>query len=197
MASLAERVDGFGLTPEDVLARAELASLVRAIVSKLPTQERALIERELLPRPDARADGASIGVSRSGLTACTRGPWRPWSKSSARVTPRVREARDGGRKSRSDSAARRPRVGPRLGARRAEAVRPRACPIQRAPSLAVGALGVAARACRAAGRFRKRATSSGRVPHRRRGTGASKPRAMRRRATRRKTPKTSRASSNT
>ena len=47
MGSLAERVDGFGLTPEDVLARAELASLVRALVSKLPTLERALIERTL------------------------------------------------------------------------------------------------------------------------------------------------------
>jgi RNA polymerase sigma factor FliA len=65
MGSLAERVDGFGLTPEDVVARTELASLVRAIVSKLPTLERALVERSYFSGQTLAQAAASIGVSRS------------------------------------------------------------------------------------------------------------------------------------
>ena len=62
---LAEGAGSRGLTPEDVLARAELASLVRAIVSKLPTLERALIERSYFSGLTLAQAAASIGVSRS------------------------------------------------------------------------------------------------------------------------------------
>jgi RNA polymerase sigma factor for flagellar operon FliA len=65
VASLAEGVDGRGLTPEDLLARAELVSLVRAILSKLPTLERALIERTCFSGQTLQQAAASIGVSRS------------------------------------------------------------------------------------------------------------------------------------
>ncbi len=65
IASLAEGAGSRGLTPEDVLARAELASLVRAIVSKLPTLERALIERSYFSGLTLAQAAASIGVSRS------------------------------------------------------------------------------------------------------------------------------------
>ena len=64
VASLAEGA-GSGLTPEDVLARAELASLVRAIVSKLPTLERALVERSYFSGLTLAEAATSIGVSRS------------------------------------------------------------------------------------------------------------------------------------
>ncbi len=64
MASLAERVDGFGLTPEDVLARAELAAsalAVRAIVFKLPTEKSARSSSvELLQGSDALAQAAAL-----------------------------------------------------------------------------------------------------------------------------------------
>ena len=63
--SLREGIDGFGLTPEDVLEKAELASLVRAIVSKLPSLERALIERSYFSGLTLAQAAASIGVSRS------------------------------------------------------------------------------------------------------------------------------------
>ncbi len=65
VASLAEGAGSRGMTPEDVLARAELASLVRAIVSKLPTLERALIERSYFSGQTLPQAAASIGVSRS------------------------------------------------------------------------------------------------------------------------------------
>jgi RNA polymerase sigma factor for flagellar operon FliA len=65
VASLAEGAGRRGLTPEDVLARAELAALVRAIVSKLPTLERALIERSYFSGQTLPQAAASIGVSRS------------------------------------------------------------------------------------------------------------------------------------
>lgn len=64
-ASLAEGAGSRGLTPEDVLARAELASLVRAIVSKLPTLERALVERSYFSGLTLPQAAAAIGVSRS------------------------------------------------------------------------------------------------------------------------------------
>jgi RNA polymerase sigma factor FliA len=65
VASLAEGAGSRGLTPEDVLSRAELASLVRAIVSKLPTLERALIERSYFSGQTLPQAASSIGVSRS------------------------------------------------------------------------------------------------------------------------------------
>jgi RNA polymerase sigma factor for flagellar operon FliA len=65
MATLAEGVDSRGLTPEEVLAKAELASLVRAVVSKLPTLERTLIERSYFSGLTLAQAAASIGVSRS------------------------------------------------------------------------------------------------------------------------------------
>jgi RNA polymerase sigma factor for flagellar operon FliA len=65
VASLAEGAGSRGQTPEDVLARAELASLVRAIVSKLPTLERALVERSYFSGLTLAQAAASMGVSRS------------------------------------------------------------------------------------------------------------------------------------
>jgi RNA polymerase sigma factor for flagellar operon FliA len=65
IASLAEGAGSRGLTPEDVLGRAELASLVRAIVSKLPTLERALVEQSYFSGLTLAQAAASIGVSRS------------------------------------------------------------------------------------------------------------------------------------
>jgi RNA polymerase sigma factor (sigma-70 family) len=65
VASLAEGAGSRGLTPEDVVAGAELASLVRAVVSKLPTLERALIERSYFSGQTLAEAAASIGVSRS------------------------------------------------------------------------------------------------------------------------------------
>jgi RNA polymerase sigma factor for flagellar operon FliA len=65
VASLAEGAGQRGLTPEDAVARAELATLVRAIVSKLPTLERSLIERSYFSGETLPEAAASIGVSRS------------------------------------------------------------------------------------------------------------------------------------
>lgn len=63
--SPAEGAGSRDLTPEDVLAKAELASLVRAIVSRLPTLERALVERSYFSGLTLAQAAASIGVSRS------------------------------------------------------------------------------------------------------------------------------------
>ena len=65
MASLGDGGGGFGLTPEDALAKAEVASLVRTIVSDLPSVERALIERSYFSGLTLAQAAASIGVSRS------------------------------------------------------------------------------------------------------------------------------------
>ncbi|MGH7437878.1 MAG: sigma-70 family RNA polymerase sigma factor [Polyangiaceae bacterium] len=65
VASLAEGAASRGYTPEDVLAGAELASIVRAIVSKLPTLERALIEQCYFSGQTLAQAAATIGVSRS------------------------------------------------------------------------------------------------------------------------------------
>jgi RNA polymerase sigma factor for flagellar operon FliA len=64
-APVAEDSGSRGLTPEDAVARAELASLVRAIVAKLPTLERSLIERSYFSGETLQEAAASIGVSRS------------------------------------------------------------------------------------------------------------------------------------
>ena len=65
MAALGEAVQGPGLTPEDLVEREQLASLVRAIVSKLPTLERALIERSYFSGLTLAQAAAAVGVSRS------------------------------------------------------------------------------------------------------------------------------------
>jgi RNA polymerase sigma factor for flagellar operon FliA len=60
-----ERLSGRGLTPEDAVAQAELASLVREIVGKLPTRERELVERSYFKGQTLEQAAASMGVSRS------------------------------------------------------------------------------------------------------------------------------------
>jgi RNA polymerase sigma factor for flagellar operon FliA len=65
VAPLADGASHLGLTPEDAVAGAELASLVRAVVSKLPTLERSLIERSYFSGETLPEAAASIGVSRS------------------------------------------------------------------------------------------------------------------------------------
>jgi RNA polymerase sigma factor for flagellar operon FliA len=65
MASLSEGVDARGSTPEEMLARAELASAVRALLAKLPTLERTLVERTYFSGVPLAEAAASIGVSRS------------------------------------------------------------------------------------------------------------------------------------
>ncbi len=56
---------GLGATPEDLLARAQIAALVRAIVSDLPDRERLLIEHTYFQGLPVEQAAASIGVSRS------------------------------------------------------------------------------------------------------------------------------------
>jgi RNA polymerase sigma factor for flagellar operon FliA len=58
-------LDGIGVTPEDLLAKAQLASLVREIVAELPSRERALIERSYFNGQTIEQAAASMGVSRS------------------------------------------------------------------------------------------------------------------------------------
>jgi RNA polymerase sigma factor for flagellar operon FliA len=67
MASLGDGdgVGGFDLTPEDALAKAELAALVRTIVADLPSVERDLIERSYFSGLTLAEAAAAIGVSRS------------------------------------------------------------------------------------------------------------------------------------
>ena len=64
-ASLAEGVKSRPLTPEDVLARAELAWHVRAVLPKLPSPERALIERSYFNGLTVPEAARAIGISRS------------------------------------------------------------------------------------------------------------------------------------
>ena len=52
-------------TPEDALAKAELASIVRTIVADLPSAERELIERSYFSGLTLAEAAAAIGVSRS------------------------------------------------------------------------------------------------------------------------------------
>jgi RNA polymerase sigma factor for flagellar operon FliA len=56
---------GLGATPEDLLAKAQIAALVREIVSDLPDRERLLIERTYFEGLPVEQAAASIGVSRS------------------------------------------------------------------------------------------------------------------------------------
>ena len=64
--AMASPSDGaLGLTPEDALAKAEIASLVRTIVADLPSVERELIERSYFNGLTLAEAAAAIGVSRS------------------------------------------------------------------------------------------------------------------------------------
>lgn len=56
---------GLGATPEDQLARAQIAALVREIVADLPDRERLLIERTYFQGLPVEQAAASIGVRRS------------------------------------------------------------------------------------------------------------------------------------
>ena len=57
--------DDARLTPEELLTKAQLAAVVRAIVAKLPNPERALIERSYFHGQTLDQAAASIGVTRS------------------------------------------------------------------------------------------------------------------------------------
>ncbi|MGH7436523.1 MAG: sigma-70 family RNA polymerase sigma factor, partial [Polyangiaceae bacterium] len=56
------------LSPEDVLARAQQAALVRKVVAKLPKEERALIERTYFHGQTLEQAAAALGHSRSWAT---------------------------------------------------------------------------------------------------------------------------------
>ncbi len=53
------------VTPEELVARAELGERVRAIVAGLPDRERALIERHYFADETLEAAAASLGLSKS------------------------------------------------------------------------------------------------------------------------------------
>jgi len=57
--------EGREVTPEDLVARAELGVRVRAIVAGLPDRERALIERHYFGDETLEAAAASLGLSKS------------------------------------------------------------------------------------------------------------------------------------
>jgi RNA polymerase sigma factor FliA len=61
----ADRLDGLGLTPEDALAQAQVASVVRAIVAALPDRERALIEHAYFHGRTLDQAADSMGITRS------------------------------------------------------------------------------------------------------------------------------------
>ena len=65
MASAGDGDGRFSLTPEDALAKAEIASLVRTIVADLPGVERALIEQSYFSGLTLAEAATAIGVSRS------------------------------------------------------------------------------------------------------------------------------------
>jgi RNA polymerase sigma factor for flagellar operon FliA len=58
-------LDGLGLNPEDVLAQAQVASLLREIVAELPDRERALIEHAYFNGRTLDQAAASMGITRS------------------------------------------------------------------------------------------------------------------------------------
>jgi RNA polymerase sigma factor for flagellar operon FliA len=59
---------GLGATPEDAVAQAELGSLVRAIVGRLPHRERVLVEQTYFQGLTISQAAASMGVTRSWAT---------------------------------------------------------------------------------------------------------------------------------
>lgn len=62
---LLEGVDGAGTSPDDWLERAQLASLLREVVAKLPDRERSLVEPIHFHGLTLEQAAASVGVSRS------------------------------------------------------------------------------------------------------------------------------------
>jgi RNA polymerase sigma factor for flagellar operon FliA len=58
-------VDGRDVTPEDLLGEAELLSRVKEIVSRLPEQERTLVERHYFGGETLDQAAASLGLSKS------------------------------------------------------------------------------------------------------------------------------------
>jgi RNA polymerase sigma factor for flagellar operon FliA len=62
-----ENIDAEGrdVTPEDLLGEAELLARVRAIVAKLPEQERALVERHYFGGETIDRAASSLGLSKS------------------------------------------------------------------------------------------------------------------------------------
>ncbi len=61
----ADRLDGLGLNPEDLLEQAEVASLLREILAELPDRERALIEQAYFHGRTLDQAAASMGITRS------------------------------------------------------------------------------------------------------------------------------------
>jgi RNA polymerase sigma factor for flagellar operon FliA len=61
-------LNGLGATPEDTVAKAQLASIVREIVAKLPNRERELVERSYYNGQTLEQAAASMGVSPSWAT---------------------------------------------------------------------------------------------------------------------------------
>jgi RNA polymerase sigma factor for flagellar operon FliA len=57
--------DGNEVTPEDLLAEAELLALVKTIIAQLPDQERALVEGHYFVGKTLDEASASIGLSKS------------------------------------------------------------------------------------------------------------------------------------
>jgi RNA polymerase sigma factor for flagellar operon FliA len=67
MAAPRENIDAEGrdVTPEDLLAEAQLMARVKAVVAKLPDQERALVERHYFKGETLDEAAAAIGLSKS------------------------------------------------------------------------------------------------------------------------------------
>jgi len=60
-----ERLGGHGPSPEDAMARAQLAALVREIVASLPGRERELVERSYFNGQTLEQAAAAMGVTRA------------------------------------------------------------------------------------------------------------------------------------
>jgi RNA polymerase sigma factor for flagellar operon FliA len=67
MAAPRENIDAEGreVTPEDLLAEAELLARVKEVVKRLPDQERTLVERHYFAGDTLDEAAASIGLSKS------------------------------------------------------------------------------------------------------------------------------------
>jgi RNA polymerase sigma factor for flagellar operon FliA len=61
----ADRLDGLGLNPEDVLAKAQVSSVLREIIAELPDRERALIGDAYFHGRTLDQAAASMGITRS------------------------------------------------------------------------------------------------------------------------------------
>jgi RNA polymerase sigma factor for flagellar operon FliA len=62
---IAERLEGLGPSPEEALDGAQLTSLLREIVGKLPERQRELVERSYFDGEKVEEAAALMGVSRS------------------------------------------------------------------------------------------------------------------------------------